>query len=158
MVLAYVALNSKIEMAIKQLNVDCIVIDDSVLSFRMKEIQNCDYKGILSYPGFIYIQKEDANQMDQIQSAFRPLGIERFGMETDVNRNWSLKKLLDEIEKEHAYFLLRERVQNALKYPNPLRMKDSNYMKEYNRMVQDFKSKNLTEFQLKNILFRLSKL
>jgi hypothetical protein len=113
MILVYKGNNQEIVDCVKKLNIEYKVIGDEHLGYKMKDLLEMDTNSIqCSRSCFVYTT-EDID-----------LPVERMAIATDSNLEWTLEKLMDEIEQEYTYFRVRNELYECLIHPNKEKMKE----------------------------------
>ncbi|MGM9946591.1 DUF3783 domain-containing protein [Floccifex sp.] len=129
------------------LDLDFQWIDDHSLFVKMKDLDSND-TNLYSHKNFVYITKESEHDLDRLFRILKEAKIEKVAVETDSNRNWTLKKLMDEIEKEHEYLMLRKELMEKLKgIPG----------KEAKLLLNELLTKDVSMHRLKQIQFKIKK-
>lgn len=98
-----------------------VLVDDQALDMTIEQLAALDHDLISGQPGsltpFIFVTGNDQADAQRILSSmaekFNPLP--DMAMETADNKPWTFKALLEEIEKEKAYFAMREELYDLIR-------------------------------------------
>lgn len=102
---------------------DYVLIGDEQMDCLMKDLLIQEYEAkTWTRPAFIYMSSEE--NVD--------FGFVRQAVETNINREWTLKRLMDEIDQEFEYFSVRNELYECLMRPDMNRLKEDN---EYKRLM-----------------------
>lgn len=118
-------------------------VDDHSLNTKMKLLtkdETVDY----TYPDLIYI--EDEENKDDLISQLKECGAKRLVMKTPTNQNWTLKKLITEIEKDHQYFELRDELIQQLRGRHSLQAK---------QFLDEIENKQVSIHRLRQIQYKV---
>ena len=118
MILVYFKESSKqkdvVETILKDLNEEFKEVGDNHLDLVIANVFSSDEKPVSNklYEDFLFL---DTMQQDKIQILAKKLkekGIQlgRVAVRTENNISWKLKDLMDEVEEEFQYFLLRDKL------------------------------------------------
>ena len=114
MILVYKGNNEEIVDCAKKLNIEYKIIGDEHLSYKMKDLLKIDTNSVqFSRPCFVYATQD----ID--------LPVERMAIATNSNLEWTLEKLMDEIEQEYTYFRVRNELYECLIHPDKKKMKEN---------------------------------
>lgn len=138
MILVYFKESSKqkdvVETILKDLNEEFKEVGDNHLDLVIANVFSSDEKPVSNklYEDFLFL---DTMQQDKIQILAKKLkekGIQlgRVAVRTENNISWKLKDLMDEVEEEFQYFLLRDKLFDIISHPDKERLdKDPKYLK-----------------------------
>ncbi len=138
MILVYFKEGSKqkdvVETILKDLNEEFKEVGDNHLDLVIANVFSSDEKPVSNklYEDFLFL---DTMQQDKIQLLAKRLkekGIQlgRVAVRTENNISWKLKDLMDEVEEEFQYFLLRDKLFDIISHPDKERLdKDPKYLK-----------------------------
>lgn len=139
MILVYFKEGSKqkdvVETILKDLNEEFKEVGDNHLDLVIANVFSSDEKPVSNklYEDFLFL---DTMQQDKIQILAKKLkekGIQlgRVAVRTENNISWKLKDLMDEVEEEFQYFLLRDKLFDIISHPDKERLdKDPKYLKQ----------------------------
>lgn len=139
MILVYFKESSKqkdvVETILKDLNEEFKEVGDNHLDLVIANVFSSDEKPVSNklYEDFLFL---DTMQQDKIQILAKKLkekGIQlgRVAVRTENNISWKLKDLMDEVEEEFQYFLLRDKLFDIISHPDKERLdKDPKYLKQ----------------------------
>lgn len=97
------------------------LIGDEQLDWSMKDLLIGNYEAkTWTRPAFIYMSVDEVADFGFCLQA----------VETKINREWTLKRLMDEVEQEFEYFSIRNELYECLMNPDRERLqKDTHYRK-----------------------------
>ena len=123
-------------------------MDDASLDMKMKDIKEDNKSTNYTFDDFVYVTKEDESRIDSLSEVLKLKESQRLACQTPTNKNWTLRKLMSEIDKEHQYFKLREElVSLCKKSKKPLAY----------RFLKEINSKTVSIHRLKQMKYQLNK-
>ena len=127
---------------------DFIWVDDASLDMKMKDIKEDNKSTNYTFDDFVYVTKEDESRIDSLSEVLKLKESQRLACQTPTNKNWTLRKLMSEIDKEPQYFKLREElVSLCKKSKKPLAY----------RFLKEINSKTVSIHRLKQMKYQLNK-
>lgn len=109
------------------------LVNDTHLNKRIGSLLNEENKEIDKGMYYSFLLFDEVNEkMDTLRNQMKEqsIYIPRIAVQTEYNIHWTLKELMDEVDREVEYFKYKELVIKKLKNPNRNRMeKDMEYIR-----------------------------
>ena len=151
-----------VEHVLKDLNEEFKEVGDNQLDLVISKVFSSDEEPVENklYEDFLFL---DTMQQDKIQLFAKLLqekGIRlgRVAVRTENNISWKLKDLMDEVEEEFQYFLLRDKLFEFVTHPDKERLDaDPEYLKQMSLVYAMLEDSNTKMDDLKAAYILLTK-
>lgn len=151
-----------VEHVLKDLNEEFKEVGDNHLDLVISKVFSSDEEPVENklYEDFLFL---DTMQQDKIQLFAKLLqekGIRlgRVAVRTENNISWKLKDLMDEVEEEFQYFLLRDQLFEIVTHPDKERLDaDPEYLKRMSLVYAMLEDSNTKMDDLKAAYMLLTK-
>ena len=143
------------ENDLKKLLIPYKIIGDEVLSMKMKELLKQDIVcKTWKFPPFLYLDGLDETSMKKVDV----LQVGRVALSTPTNLEWTLEKLMKEVQEEYHYFEIRSALYDYLIHPDKSRIQsDPMYLKVLSYAFSLYENEKTPVSVLEQVLDELRK-
>ena len=154
MILVYLGNDLELLKSIQSLNFDYKLIGDGQSDCKMKDLLIQDVQSVsCSREPFLYLDGLEESQMKKLDACVH---VKYVAVSTATNLEWTLSKLMNEVQKEYHYFLVRNRLYQVLIHPDKERLKeDTEYLKRLSYAYSLYEHEKTPVEILEQVLYAL---